>query len=411
MTTPSGQISFLDLMIEFGNPGGGNNDLGSFRVAQTVGEMNNLPLDEGIPGPGSSISFDQLRNKKLNIVISYSSSTNRPPSGRNKWNNNTDLTVIGGGKQRSDSGGEHYISSSSGTSVTLHVSGNTQIGNQQGTSTTQDSRYSSALRTGGTWNTDTELEINIGGEAQVCGGGGNGGDGSESPNNDPGPGEDGNHGNSAIGIAYPVSKITVESGGIIAAGSGGGAGGGAGKEDSETEGRRASGGGGGGGAGLPAGEGGGSYQHETETEDSSPGDFGQDGTLINGGNGGNGGKEGSGEASGGGGGGGGCFSAELYERIGTPGTGGERGHPKGSEEEGFESEPGLSGNTIDEGIGGNGGKGGRGESDGEHSSGGFGGFNGFAVVRRQGISAPPITNNGLIIGSTNIETEATDTPL
>ena len=399
MTTPSGQISFQDLIDEFGNPGGGDNDLGSFRVAQTVGEMNLLPLDEGIPGPGSSISFDQLRNKKLNVVINYSSSTNRPPNGRNKWSNNDDLTVIGGGKGRP--------SSSSGTSVTLHVSGNTQIGNQQGTSTTQDSRYSSALRTGGAWETDTELEINIGGEAQVCGGGGNGGDGSESPNNDPGPGQPGNHGNSAIGIAYFVSKITVESGGIIAAGSGGGAGGGAGKEDSETPNRRASGGGGGGGAGLPAGEGGRSYEHETETQRSSVGEFGDDGTLINGGNGGNGAQQGSGEASGGGGGGGGCFNVEG--RTGTPGSGGARGHDKGSEEEGFESEPGLSGNTS--GDGGNGGKGGRGESDGEHSSGGFGGVNGFAVVRRLGISEPSITNNGLIIGSTNIETEADNTPL
>ena len=36
MTTPStGSISFQDLIDEFGNPGGGNNDLGSFRVAQT----------------------------------------------------------------------------------------------------------------------------------------------------------------------------------------------------------------------------------------------------------------------------------------------------------------------------------------------------------------------------------------
>jgi len=393
----TGSISFQDIINEFGEISSTGDDIGSYRVRQTVGEMTNLPLDEGIPQGTSSISFADFYGKKLNIIISYSSSTNRPPSGRNKWNNNTDLTVIGGYKTRND------LSSSAGTSVTLHVSGNTIIGNQRGEETNQNSRYLSALRTGGAWNTGTQLEINIGGEAQVCGGGGNGGDGATDPGEN---GGEGKHGNSAIGIAYFVSKITVQSGGVIAAGAGGGAGGGAGKENSETTNRRASGGGGGGGAGVPAGLGGDSAKHGTQSNISSEGNPGENGERLNGGDGGNGGSQQQ-EAIGGGGGGGGCFSAEQYEREGVVGAGGERGAPQGSGSN--EADDGSAGTLS--GTGGSGGKGGASESNSEYSSGGNGGNKGYAVVRRQGISAPSITNNGLIIGSTTEVTEATNTLL
>ena len=45
----SGQISFSDISNEFGNAG----SLGAYRVSQTIGELSNLPLDNGVPQTGS----------------------------------------------------------------------------------------------------------------------------------------------------------------------------------------------------------------------------------------------------------------------------------------------------------------------------------------------------------------------
>ena len=57
-TASSGQnISFSDIENEFGQNNG--RDLGEYRVSQTVGEMDNLPLDDGIPQSGT-ISFSIL---------------------------------------------------------------------------------------------------------------------------------------------------------------------------------------------------------------------------------------------------------------------------------------------------------------------------------------------------------------
>lgn len=367
----SGTISFSQIENEFGQNNG--RDMGEYRVSQTVGNMSNLPLDAGIPQSGQ-IRFSDFYGKELNVVISYSFSQNNPPSGSFKFDTNNGKTIVGGFKDASS------VTSSQGTRVTLHVHSGVFLGSQQGNSTSQDSKYKSALTTGNGWETDTELDINIAGV--VCGGGGNGGQGSEDPDR---TGFTGLNGNSAIGISYNVETLTNN--GFIRAGAGGGGGGGSGKEDSETEGRRGGGGGGGGGAGIPGGAGG-----VARTHGEGPFAVGQNGNVKNnevanvnsGGSGGNGGNQGN-EAFGGGGGGGGSFV--------TGGTGGERGD--GESSEGPEPADGNTGGTN--GNGGNGGRGGR-TDEGERSGGGSGGQPGYSIISTNGATYN-LVNNGDFRGS------------
>ncbi len=232
---PGQNISFEgDIENEFGQ--NGSRSLGEYRVSQNVGEMNNLPLDDGIPQGTSPISFADFAQKQLNVIVHYSGTQIRPSTGRQKYTANSDVTVIGGFKGRP--------SNSSGTRVVLHVSGT--VGSSK------DSRTHCALRTGGAWEAGTELEVNVGGEGLISGSGGNGGEGGKNHNEN---GSNGSTGSSALGVAYTLDKVVVQSGGAIRAGGGGGGGGGGAREDSENNNRRASGGGGGGGAGVPAGSG------------------------------------------------------------------------------------------------------------------------------------------------------------
>ena len=68
MTTPSGQISAQDIKNEFGEVGG-TVPLGSYRVSQSKGELT-LAIGDGVPTSGT-ISYDNMRNKRLNIVVDY----------------------------------------------------------------------------------------------------------------------------------------------------------------------------------------------------------------------------------------------------------------------------------------------------------------------------------------------------
>lgn len=383
-------ISFSQIENEFGQNSG--RDLGEYRVSQTVGRMSNLPLDSGIPQSGQ-IRFSDFYGKELNVVIHYSSNANRPSDGYTKFSNNSGKVIIGGFKTPSS------VSESGGKRVTLHVgktSGGVTIGNQLGNSLTQNSRHKCALRTGTGWQSNTELDIVIGNGSVVSGGGGNGGRASESPGSENSlPGAPGKHGNSAIGVQYPVENLIVQSGAIIRAGCGGGGGGGSGKEDSETEGRRASGGGGGGGAGTPAGIGGESDTHSNEH--TAAGQNGENGGPLDGGDGGNGAEQG-GEAFGGGGGGGGCFEVSLSN--GEVGEGGAAGVSEGESGSNHEAMPGQDG--TNQGGGGSGGEGGKEEGSGEFSSGGAGGSRGFAVVRYSNVSVSnnyiQIQSNGTALG-------------
>jgi hypothetical protein len=229
----SGTIYFSQIVNEFGLPSGRN--LGSYRVSNNVGTLENLPLDDGIPQSGT-IKFSDFYSKKLNVVVDLYSIPN--PStrliARSRYNDNN-LTVIGGFRGRPDS--------SDGIKVIVNING--VIGSDK------SSIDAAALRTG-TWESNTELELEIGKDTQLFGAGGNGGDG---------PSGTGKPGSSALGIQYPA---IVKNRGYIQAGSGGG--GGSVAVNSARRSRTIAtrrrtdtaygGNGGGGGAGLPIGNGG-----------------------------------------------------------------------------------------------------------------------------------------------------------
>ena len=230
----SGPISFSDIVNEFGLPLGRNLD--SYRkVNQNVGTLTSLPLDTGIPQSGP-IKFSSFYSKKLNVVVDLYSIPN-PSSrlvARSRYNDNF-VSVIGDFKSRPDS--------SAGIRVIVNVNG--VIGSDK------LSINNAALRTG-EWESNTQLELEIGKDAQLFGAGGNGGNG---------PSGTGKPGSSALGIQYPV---IVKNRGYIQAGSGGGGGSiavnSARRSRTIATRRRTDtaygGNGGGGGAGLPIGNGG-----------------------------------------------------------------------------------------------------------------------------------------------------------
>lgn len=362
----SGAISAQDIKDVFGETGSGQISLGDFRNTTTVGEMNNLPVSEGIPTGSSSISFNDFYNKRLTIVVRYHNES-RPNTGYERFNGGTgDVVVI-----RPSGGNKGVPNSSSGCRVILHVEGQVTTSGSE-----RNQRYRCALRTGGAWESDTRLEVNVGGEGEIVGGGGDGGAGSS---NEDVEGANGGDGCSGLGVAYTLYNLTVQSGGEIRAGGGGGAGGGCGREDSATDRRRGGGGGGGGGAGVPGGRGG------STSEPNGPGGgrgaSGGNGSSRQGGVGGRGGENDS-EAFGGGGGGGGAPGAE-------DGEGGEGGEGKSE----LDGESGSASN-------GQGGEGGVGEGRDGESNGGEGGNGGFAYVIKSGSVIQSINGSGRIDGST-----------
>jgi len=242
MTTPSGQISAQDIKNEFGETGEGKVALGSYRVSQTKGQLT-LAIGDGVPTSGA-ISYDNMRNKKLNIVVDYYSggTITRQDQGdntmnaRNRYENeNNKVSVIGGLKSKP--------SNTSGHRVRIHV--NKELGGKKG------NQNICALRTG-SWNGSTSLIVDVGSNGKIYGGGGDGGEGGNELNN----GQAGEDGASALGIDHNGTTINVSSGGLIRCGFGGGGGGGSGRQQDKGEDRRAGGGGGGGGQGIPGGSGG-----------------------------------------------------------------------------------------------------------------------------------------------------------
>lgn len=339
----SGQISFENFIDEFGDPGG--EGFGGYRVSQTVGELDNLGLDNNTSNPPQSrlpqsgqISFSDMYGKKLNVVVDHHTSDSNRQNSRSKWNNQN-IEVIGGFKSRSQaiSGG------SGGKRVIIHV--NRIIGSSKG------NRDNCAVRTGDGWEGNTEMSIDVGAEAEILGAGGNGGRGSESSGN----GEQGQDGTSGLGIEYGTDEnkcmINIKSGGIISAGFGGGGGGGGGFDSDKEAERHAGGGGGGGGQGWPAGSGG---EPSRRGSDGTPGESGSKDEAGEGGEGGNNHNEAQG---------------------GEGGNGGE------------------SSENSESGEGGRGGE--------EESEGGSGGTNGSAIRRESSSIKIEIDNNGTIRGSTS----------
>ena len=334
MTTPSGQISAQDIKNEFGEVNG-TVPLGSYRVSQTKGALT-LNIGDGVPGSGT-ISYDNMRNKRLNIVVDYyadNANLNRAANGadtmnaKNRYvNQNERVHVIGGLKSKPSNTSAHR--------VRIHV--NQTLGGAKGGSNV------CALRTG-SWNSGTSLIVDVGSSGKIYGGGGDGGEGG---NEGMDSGNDGQAGASALGIDYNGTVINVASGGLIMCGFGGGGGGGAGRQVDKGEDRRAGGGGGGGGQGYPGGSGG------------------------------------HGGTAGGGGGGGDGTAGDISEA----GEGGSRGSRAGQAFGADGGEGGGQGEAANAGGG-------------SQSAGGAGGAQGSAIRKASGVSFS-LNNSGSVVGNTN----------
>ena len=272
MTTPSGQISAQDIKNEFGETGEGRVALGSYRVSQTKGELT-LAIGDGVPTSGT-ISYDNMRNKRLNIVVDYYSggTISRQNNGdgllnaKTKYNDNNGVHVIGGLKSKPSNTSAHR--------VRIHV--NKELGGKKGEQTV------CALRTG-SWNSGTDLIVDVGGEGAIYGGGGKGGQGGDVDSR----GHDGENGASALGIDYIGTTVNVASGGLIRCGFGGGGGCGAGRQNDKGSERTVGGGGGGGGQGYPGGAGGSEGNADHGQGPGSAGDLTEAGEGGGGGNNGN----------------------------------------------------------------------------------------------------------------------------
>ena len=307
----SGPISFSQISNEFGTPSGKN--LGAYRISQTVGNLNRNGIDDGIPTSGQ-IKFSDFYSKSLNVVVYCSG--NRI-NARSRYNDNNNVTVIGGYKTRP--------ASSSGTKVWIHT--NETIGSNIPASSAPNRQYFSLI-TGG-WDDNTDLRLDIGTSGVVSGSGGKGGNGGGNTVS----AQSGSFGTSAIGVNY--QPITITNRGTIQGGTGGGGGGGyaSGRDKSsggETRFAIGGGGGGGGGKGIPDGAGGAGGDVSTFYSTWST-------AYSNGGNG----TSGSAEPVGGDGGAGGYAKNQSAEVTGGGGgnhqLGGESGIVTGSP-----TEPGVS---------------------------------------------------------------------
>ena len=334
MTTPSGQISAQDIKNEFGEVGG-TVPLGSYRVQETRGALS-LNIGDGVPGSGT-ISYDNMRNKRLNIVVDYyadNPNLNRAANGANTMNartrydqQNERVHVIGGLKSKPSNTAPHR--------VRIHV--NQTIGGAKG------GQNVCALRTGN-FDANTSLIVDVGSSGKIYGGGGDGGEGG---NEGMDSGNDGQAGASALGIDHQGTTVNVASGGLIRCGFGGGGGGGAGRQVDKGEDRRAGGGGGGGGQGYPGGSGG----HRGTAAGGADGGDGSAGNLTEAGEGG----------------GGGSRAGQAFGAAGGEG--------------------GSLGNGADNGGG-------------AQSAGGGGGAQGSAIRKGSGVSFS-LNNSGTINGNTN----------
>ncbi len=273
MTTPSGQISAQDIKNEFGEVGG-SVPLGSYRVAETRGALT-LAIGDGVPTSGT-ISYDNMRNKRLNIVVDYygdNPNLNRAANGdatmnaKTRYNTqNERVRVIGGLKSKPGNTSPHR--------VRIHV--NQSIGGKSGEQTI------CALRTGA-WDNGTSVIVDVGGSGKIYGGGGKGGQGGDVDTS----GHAGENGASALGIDYNGTTVNVASGGLIRCGFGGGGGGGAGRQNDKGSERTVGGGGGGGGQGYPGGAGGSEGNADHGQGPGTAGDISEAGEGGGGGNNGN----------------------------------------------------------------------------------------------------------------------------
>ena len=349
----SGSITARDIAIELGYTQGAETKIGDYRLngGQDFTGVK-LPVSEGVPTSGE-IKFSDFYDARRTLVVDYHSGSpeNFPENAKDRFTSRSKVVV--GGFVGNDN-------DTSGKKVVIVV--NKDISSSKG------SVNNCALKTGTGWSSDTILEVLLGSNGELLGAGGDGGNGGASTS---GSGGTGGAGSSGLGIQHEGTggtRVTIESGGRIAAGGGGGGGGGgAFVEREERWGgprRYAGGSGGGGGVGSPAGLGGGG-----------------------GGNGGRAGTSGSKTTSGVGG----PFNTQGGEYVARGGKGGDGG--------------GISGTSVNDGIDGADGLGyGRIEGSPRHTGGkGAGGDAGAAIRRNVGLTVV-IQNLGppsQLLGSTS----------
>ena len=238
----SGSITARDIAIELGYTQGAETKIGDYRLngGQDFGGVK-LPVSEGVPTSGE-IKFSDFYDARRTLVVDYHSGSpeNFPENAKDRFTSRSKVVV--GGFVGNDN-------DTSGKKVVIVV--NKDISSAKG------SVNNCALKTGTGWSSDTVLEVLLGSNGELLGAGGNVGNGGASTS---GSGGTGGAGSSGLGIQHEGTggtRVTIESGGRIAAGGGGGGGGGgAFVEREERWGgprRYATGAGGGGGAGLPSG--------------------------------------------------------------------------------------------------------------------------------------------------------------
>ena len=246
---------------EFGsNP---TRSLGAYRVSETIGGLTvptiGWTATKSMPIPNSGpIKFSDFYRKMLITVVDlHSGGETLRQNIRNNYNANN-VRVVGGFRSRpTDTGEDSGAGCVRGKYVIARV--NKKIGSVKAS----NDKSKVALRTG-SWDANTELEINIGSSGEIYGAGGDGGNGGHGhdPKGSGGAGVKNNAPNnatSALGIEYFSGNATkIINGGRIQCGYGGGGGGGHAAKDPDKSFTDPSqgGSGGGGGAGYPNGSGG-----------------------------------------------------------------------------------------------------------------------------------------------------------
>ena len=316
-------ISFSDIKNEFGLPPGRN--LGAYRLSVNVGSLSNLGLDNvdntsqthrpptsNFPQSGT-IKFSDFYQKRLNVVVDYYSGAPEKESSNN-INIKTGYKQYKAGKVKILGFKSSPPSNTSGTKIIMHV--NKKLSRSR---SGEEGNSKITVRTGGAWESGTDLRVDVGSEGRIFGAGGKGGKGGKVAVD----GKPGKDGTSALGMAFSGDVHVHPGGKIIGGGGGGGGGGGAGQRDPNNPWRRAGGGGGGGGQGDDVGLGNvGGYDTENQGGKFRRGQEGENGNSEQGGTGGNGGNN-DGEAKGGKGGAGFGAIVSMQNNDGEKGFRGE----------------------------------------------------------------------------------------
>ena len=268
-------IKFSYLENEFGS--NTTRSLGAYRVSETIGGLTVPTIgwtqfkSGPIPNSGTIKFSDFYGKMAITVVDLHSGDATTRENIRGKFNSGNVRVVGGFGSiNTQDTAAPNGNGTVRGKYVIARV--NKTIGSEKA----DDDKSKVALRTG-SWDANTQLEINIGSDGKLFGAGGDGGNGSMGydPKGSGGAGNRNNAPNnatSALGIEYFSGNATkIINGGRIQCGYGGGGGGGHAAKDPDKSFNDPSqgGSGGGGGAGFPNGSGG---------QGSSPGNGGANGS-------------------------------------------------------------------------------------------------------------------------------------